>query len=88
MTMQAMVLRIGWLLGEQIGFGGATVRVSDAGGDLTVTNVASDNIGYGLPNSIQWKVTGLQANTTYTVRITGVTGAPSSSYQYTFRIVP
>ncbi len=71
-----------------VGFGSATVRVSDANGDLTVTDKATDNVGYGIPNSIQWKVTGLQPNVTYTVRITGVTGTPTSSYQYTFRIVP
>ncbi len=57
-----------------VGFGSATVRVSDANGDLTVTDKATDNIGYGIPNSIQWKLTGLQPNVTYTVRITGVTG--------------
>jgi uncharacterized protein YkwD len=71
-----------------VSFASATVRVSDANGDLTVTSVASDNIGYGLPNSIQWKVTGLQQNVSYTVRITGVTGTPTSSYQYVFKIVP
>ena len=71
-----------------VSFSGATVQVSNSSGNLTVTDVASDNVGYGIPNSIQWKVTGLQANVTYTVRITGVAGAPQSTYQYTFKMVP
>jgi hypothetical protein len=71
-----------------VNFTGATVTVSNAGANLAVTDVSHDNQGYGLPNNIQWRVTGLQTNLTYTVSITGVAGAPSSSYQYTFRIVP
>jgi len=36
---------------------------------------------------VQWRVAGLQPNTSYTVRITGVTGAPQTDYTYTFRMV-
>jgi len=71
-----------------VDFSAATVRVSDANGDLTVTEQSADNIGYGLPNNLQWKVTGLQSNVRYTVRITGVRGTPTGSYEYMFRIVP
>lgn len=68
-------------------FDSAVVTVSAGSTDLPVTQVANDNVGYGLPNSIQWRVTGLQRNTSYTVRIVGVTGAPQSGYEYSFRIV-
>ncbi len=71
-----------------VNFSNATVRVSDASGDLAVTEKSADNIGYGLPNNLQWSVAGLRPNVAYTVRITGVTGAPTGSYQYSFRIVP
>ena len=71
-----------------VSFANATVTVTGPSGNLAVTNVASDNLGYGVPNSIQWNVTGLQANVSYTVQITGVTGTPTSSYQYNFKIVP
>jgi uncharacterized protein YkwD len=70
-----------------VSFSGATVTVSNGSTNLAVTDVTSDNQGYGLPNSIQWRVTGLATNTTYTVRITGVTGAPQTSYEYTFKVV-
>ena len=70
-----------------VGFGAATITVTGPAGALAVTNVSSDNDGYGLANNVQWRVAGLQANTSYTVRITGVTGAPQSDYCYTFRIV-
>jgi uncharacterized protein YkwD len=68
-------------------FDNATVTVSAAGANLPVTDVAFDNVGYGVPNSLQWRVAGLQAGTSYTVRISGVTGAPQSVYEYSFRIV-
>ena len=55
-------------------------------GTLTVSDVSSDNDGFGVANSVQWHVAGLQAGVTYTVTISGVTGAPQSSYTYTFRI--
>jgi hypothetical protein len=71
-----------------VGYSGATITVSNGATNLTVTDVSSDNQGYGLPNSIQWRVTGLQANVTYTVRISGITNAPQTSYQYNFRVVP
>jgi len=65
---------------------GATIRVTGPSGNLTVTDVTSDNDGYGVANSVQWRVAGLQAGVTYTVTISGITGAPQSSYTYTFRI--
>lgn len=70
-----------------VGFGGATITVTGPAGALAVSNVSSDNDGYGLANNVQWKVAGLQAGVTYTVRITGVTGSTQSDYSYTFRIV-
>jgi uncharacterized protein YkwD len=67
---------------------GAQISVSAGATALAVSEVRADNDGYGLPNSIQWKVAGLRPNVTYTVRITGVTGAPQADYQYDFRLVP
>lgn len=71
---------------SSVSFAGATIRVTGSSGGLTVTDVASDNDGYGVANSVQWRVTGLQAGVTYTVTISGVSGALQSSYTYTFRI--
>jgi uncharacterized protein YkwD len=70
-----------------VGFAGATITVTGPSGLLAVSDVASDNEGYGIPNSVEWRVAGLQAGVTYTVRIAGITGAPQSSYTYSFRIV-
>lgn len=71
-----------------VGYGSATITVSDGSTNLPVTNVTYDNLGYGLPNHIQWRVTGLQQNVTYTVRITGITGAAQATYQYNFTVKP
>ena len=65
----------------------ATITVSGPAGNLTVSDVTSDNDGYGVANNLQWRVAGLQPNVTYTVRISGVTGAPQGTYSYTFRMV-
>lgn len=70
-----------------VGFGRATITVTGPAGALSVSDVSSDNDGYGLANNVQWRVAGLQRGTSYTVRIAGVTGAPQADYSYTFRIV-
>lgn len=72
---------------QAVSFASATITVTGPAGAMTVTDVSTDNQGYGVPNSIQWRVTGLQAGTTYTVKISGVSGAPQTSYTYTFRVV-
>ncbi|WP_198355086.1 CAP domain-containing protein [Sphingomonas sp. MA1305] len=68
-------------------FTNATITVTGPSGALPVTDVTSDNDGYGVANNVQWRVTGLQTGVSYTVRITGVTGAPQSEYSYSFRVV-
>ena len=68
-------------------FGNATVAVSANGQALAVSSVSHDNEGFGIPNVIQWKVAGLQSGVTYTVRISGITGAPVGEYSYQFRLV-
>ncbi|MBS0478780.1 MAG: CAP domain-containing protein, partial [Proteobacteria bacterium] len=69
-----------------VSFAGATIRVTGPTGNLAVTDVASDNDGYGVANSVQWRVTGLQPGVIYTVTISGVSGAPQASYIYSFKI--
>ena len=70
-----------------VGFARATITVTGPGGALAVSDVSSDNDGYGVANNVQWHVAGLQAGTSYTVKITGVTGTAQPDYSYTFRIV-
>ena len=72
---------------SSVNFSGATIAVSGPSSTLSVTDISSDNNGYGVANSVQWRVTGLQTGVTYTVRISGVRGAPQSEYSYTFRMV-
>lgn len=73
---------------RSVDFSAATVSVRGPSGDLTITNISRDNDGYGIANNIQWRVTGLAANISYTVTIAGVRSAPQTSYSYNFRIVP
>lgn len=73
-----------------VNLSGATIAVRQRGGEaLTVSNISADNIGYGLPNSVQFNVAGLRAETTYDVTIGNVVvnGTPTT-YTYYFRITP
>lgn len=75
---------------QNVSFANAAVTVRQrGGGTLAVSRVAHDNQGYGLPNNLQFFVTGLQANTIYDVSIARVNvGGVSTDYSYWFRIVP
>ncbi len=75
---------------QSVSYAGATISVRARGGAaLTVSNISWDNDGYGLPNSLQWSVAGLAANTTYDVTISNVTvSGAARNYSYYFRIVP
>lgn len=75
---------------QTVNFSGATIAVRVRGGAaLTVSNVSFDNEGYGLPNNLQWSVSGLTANTTYDVTISNVVvGGAARNYSYYFKLVP
>ena len=72
-----------------VNFANATISVRIRGGAaLTVSRVAFDTQGYGLPNNLQFAVAGLTANTIYDVTIANViVGGTARSYSYYFRIV-
>lgn len=73
---------------KNIGFQSAQVTVEDVNGkDYSVNSISFDNQGYGMPNSIQWKVSGLQYNQKYTVTITGVkVKGQDKDYNYWFTL--
>jgi uncharacterized protein YkwD len=73
-----------------VNFSAATISVRVRGGAaLTVSNVSYDNDGYGLPNNLQWSVSGLTTNTIYDVTISNVTvSGAARNYSYYFRLVP
>ncbi len=71
-----------------VNFSNATVTMTtQIGTNVQITNKTADNINYGVPNSLQWRATGLISGATYTVKISGIAGAPQSEYTYSFRIV-
>jgi uncharacterized protein YkwD len=73
-----------------VNYSQATVAVRQRGGAaLTVSNLAFDNDGFGLPNNLQWSLSGVQTNTIYDVTIDKVNvGGTLKTYTYFFRIVP
>lgn len=74
---------------SHVDFSNATIEVDNGLTTLPVTSVSYNYDGYGLPNILQWKVTGLASNTQYQVRIAPVlVNGEMRSYQYTFRLVP
>ncbi|MFS2112309.1 CAP domain-containing protein [Sphingomonas sp. Sphisp140] len=75
---------------QTVNFSGATIAVRVRGGAaLSVSNISFDNEGYGLPNNLQWSVSGLTANTTYDVTINNVVvNGTARNYSYYFKLVP
>lgn len=73
-----------------VDFSAATITVKPTGGstNLTVSAIAYDNDGYGVPNNLQWKVAGAVAGTSYDVTIANVkVRGVARSYTYNFKIV-
>ncbi len=71
-----------------VDFSKAAISVSDGASELAVSNVSYDNLGYAVPNNLQFAVAGLKAGITYSVKITGVgVRGVATDYRYTFRIV-
>lgn len=72
-----------------VSFANARVTVTQRGGGaMTVSKISFDNVGYGLPNNLQWAVAGLRAGTIYDVSITNVVvSGQTRSYTYYFRVV-
>ena len=77
-----------WANGSgEVSYANANVIVSSGGQNLAVSGKQANYEGYGMPNSLQWKVAGLQSNTDYQVSISGVSvNGVSRQYQYSFRL--
>ncbi|MHA6722099.1 CAP domain-containing protein [Sphingomonas sp. RS2018] len=72
-----------------VNYANARVTVTAGTTAMTVSNISYDNVGYGVPNNIQFAVTGLQQNVSYTVTIANViVRGSATNYTYNFRIVP
>jgi uncharacterized protein YkwD len=77
-------------LNRQVDYARAEIRVSaHDGGALPVSDVRADSEGFGLPNSLRFRVAGLRPGVRYDVLIrdVDVLGAPRD-YRYWFRIGP
>lgn len=74
----------------KVSYAQATVCViAESGAALAVSNVSSDNVAYGVPNSIQFAVAGLKQNVTYTVTISNViVRGAATNYTYSFTVLP
>jgi len=70
-----------------IDFSQAAVAISDGAQMLPVRDRLWDNEGYGVANSLSWRVDGIVPGRTYAVTISGIRGAPQDRYAYTFRIL-
>lgn len=73
----------------EVDFAAATITVAAGDARLAVSDVSFDNVGYAVPNNLQFRVAGLAEGVRYAVTITGVmVRGKSLDYDYTFRIVP
>jgi hypothetical protein len=70
-----------------VDFSNATVEVSAGSQVMSIVEetLKYDNDNYGLPNNLQWQISGLLKNVTYTVKIRNVKVATETKeYEYTF----
>lgn len=72
----------------QVSFANATISVAAPdGSQLAITDRSEDYSGYGLANSLQWKASGLNTGTTYTVTIANATvNGASRNFSYNFTL--
>ena len=74
---------------NNVDYSQATVQVTERSSSAlqTITNVAFDNNGTGLPNSIQFKFDALSFNTTYDVKVNNVkVKGVATNYNYWFKV--
>lgn len=72
-------------------FANAAVQMkNESGSDITLTVVSKTDNGYG-DNTIVWEPQGIITNSendvSYTVTVSGITGAPQTSYTYTATVI-
>lgn len=74
----------------RVDFSRASVSiVSETGQRLNVRGLSFDNVGYGLPNNLQFRADGVDLGKRYSVRVSGVvTPSGARDYAYSFRILP
>lgn len=73
---------------KKVDFSQATVKViNPSGNELAISNLKYDYLGYGVPNCLYWKTSGIQKDVKYTVTISNVkvNGTPRT-FTYWFRI--
>ncbi len=65
----------------------AQISVTGPGGPMNVYDVSHSSEYFGVPNHLQWKVSGLQVGVNYAVSITGVKNKGQTlSYEYDFTL--
>ncbi len=76
------------LLNNKVDYSAVSIKVKRGTTDLQVFDINNDDDGWGsIPNSLVWKVNGLQDDVEYTVEINNlnVNGQPKN-YTYTFKL--
>ena len=74
---------------KSVNFRNTAIEISDESGNLlSVSSIYYNNEGYGNPNHLQWKVTGLKNGVKYTVSIKNVKVlGKDKSYEYWFKLI-
>lgn len=88
LSFSVLMNKTNWWSNNKVNFSSASVQVKDDNqSNYAVTNLSFDNQNYGLPNNLQWKVTGLEYNKKYNVTISNVNvNGELKSYNYWFKI--
>lgn len=74
---------------QNVTYSSATVQMTDeTGNSVSVTNLQSENDGYGVPNLLKWNVANLQPDLRYNVTVKNVNeGGTMKNFSYWFKLV-
>ncbi len=89
LSFSVLMNKSNWWLNNKVNFSSASIVITDESqNNYTVQNIYDDNLNSGLPNNLQWTVSGLDYNKRFNVSISNVNvNGQIKNYEYWFTII-
>ncbi|ROL62292.1 CAP domain-containing protein [Bacteroidetes/Chlorobi group bacterium ChocPot_Mid] len=89
LSFSVLMNKTNWWSNNKVNFSNSSIQIKDESQtNYSVSDILYDTQNYGLPNNLQWKVTGLDYNKRYNVTITNVNvNGQIKNYDYWFKII-
>ncbi len=77
-----------WGENKNVDFSKASVSIVGENGPIAIYDVKYDNVGYGLPNCLQWRTRGIEYGKRYQATVSNaIVNGKSKNYSYYFRLI-